>query len=364
MSAILVTGGAGFIGANFVLDWLAPSHADADASAVVNLDALTYAGNLASLDPLAGDPRHRFVHGDINDRALVSKLLREHQVRAIVNFAAESHVDRSILGPDAFVQTNIVGTFNLIEAAREWCASLDASGRSAFRFIQVSTDEVFGALDLSDPPFSETTPYSPRSPYSASKAAADHLVQAAFHTYGLPAIITHCSNNYGPLQFPEKLVPLIIRNARRGERLPVYGDGRQVRDWLHVSDHAGALRTVLAHGRPGETYNIGGSAERENLDVVRLLCARLDARAPRADGLSYASQIAFVTDRPGHDRRYAIDQRKIARELGWAPAVDFEQGLRETVDWYLHNDAWIAGIETGAYRQWLDTNYRSGGRAR
>jgi dTDP-glucose 4,6-dehydratase len=362
MSAILVTGGAGFIGANFVLDWLAPGHAG--ATAVVNLDALTYAGNLASLDPMAGDPRHHFVHGDINDRALVSRLLREHRVTAIVNFAAESHVDRSILGPDAFVQTNIVGTFNLLEAARAWWSSLDGAAKEDFRFIQVSTDEVFGALAPDDPPFSETTPYAPRSPYSASKAAADHLVQAAWHTYGLPSITTHCSNNYGPLQFPEKLVPLMIRNARRGERLPVYGDGRQVRDWLHVSDHASALRAVLARGRPGETYNIGGSAERENLSVVQLLCALLDERVPRADRASYASQISFVADRPGHDRRYAIDQRKIARELGWRPAVDFEQGLRDTVDWYLGNDAWISTIETGAYRQWLDTNYRSGGRAR
>ena len=359
---ILVTGGAGFIGANFVLDWLAPSNPD--ACPVVNLDALTYAGNLASLEPVAHDPRHQFVHGDINDRALVSRLLREHRVRAIVNFAAESHVDRSILGPDAFVQTNIVGTFNLIEAAREWLSTLDATDRAAFRFIQVSTDEVFGALEPDDPPFSETTPFSPRSPYSASKASADHLVQAAWHTYGLPAIITHCSNNYGPMQFPEKLIPLVIANALAGKPLPVYGDGRQVRDWLHVSDHASALRAVLARGRPGETYNIGGSAERENLSVVNLLCRLLDARAPRTDGLSYASQIAFVTDRPGHDRRYAIDQRKIARELGWQPAVDFEQGLHDTVDWYLRNDAWIAGIETGAYRQWLDTNYRSGERAR
>jgi dTDP-glucose 4,6-dehydratase len=360
--AILVTGGAGFIGANFVLDWLAPSRGEADP--VVNLDALTYAGNLASLQPLAGDPRHVFVHGDINDRALVSRLLREHRVRAIVNFAAESHVDRSILGPDAFVQTNIVGTFNLLEAAREYRAGLDAGRQAAFRFLQVSTDEVFGALGPGDPPFSEATPYSPRSPYSASKAAADHLVQAAWHTYGLPVLVTHCSNNYGPLQFPEKLVPLMIRNARRGEPLPVYGDGRQVRDWLHVSDHAAALRVVLERGRPGEAYNIGGSAERENLEVVRLLCALLDARAPRADGRSFSEQVAFVADRPGHDRRYAIDQRRIARELGWSPAVSFEQGLRDTVDWYLRNDEWIAGIETGAYRQWLDTNYRSGGRAR
>jgi len=362
VNTILVTGGAGFIGANFVLDWLAPSNPD--ACPVVNLDALTYAGNLASLEPVAGDPRHRFVHGDINDRALIARLLREHRVRAIVNFAAESHVDRSILGPDAFVQTNIVGTFNLIEATRDWLSTLDATDRAAFRFIQVSTDEVFGALEPDDPPFSETTPFSPRSPYSASKASADHLVQAAWHTYGLPAIITHCSNNYGPLQFPEKLVPLMIRNARRGERLPVYGDGRQVRDWLHVSDHASALRAVLARGRPGETYNIGGSAERENLSVVNLLCSLLDELAPRADGASYAAQIAHVTDRPGHDRRYAIDQRKIAAELGWTPAVAFEQGLRDTVAWYLGNDAWIAGIETGAYRQWLDTNYRSGERAR
>jgi dTDP-glucose 4,6-dehydratase len=357
MTAILVTGGAGFIGANFVLEWLRR-----ESTPVVNLDALTYAGNLASLDSIAGDPRHHFVHGDINDRALVARLLREHDVSAIINFAAESHVDRSIVGPDAFVQTNIVGTFNLIEAARAWVSTLDEARRTAFRFLQVSTDEVFGALEPDDPAFSETTPFSPRSPYSASKAAADHLVQAAWHTYGLPALITHCSNNYGPLQFPEKLIPLMIRNARRGDRLPVYGDGRQVRDWLHVSDHASALRAVLARGKPGETYNIGGQAERENLVLVNTLCRLLDELSPRTDGKPYAEQIAFVTDRPGHDRRYAIDQRRIAAELDWVPAIDFDAGLRDTVRWYLDNDAWINAIETGEYRQWLDRNYTQQGR--
>jgi len=350
--ALLVTGGAGFIGANFVLDWLAR-----EGDPVVTLDALTYAGNLANLATVARDPRHTFVHGDIADRALVARLLREHQVRAIVHFAAESHVDRSIAGPDAFVKTNVLGSFALLEAAREYVGTLPDSARAAFRFLQVSTDEVYGSLGPQDPPFSETTAFDPRSPYSASKAAADHLASAAWHTYGLPVLTTHCSNNYGPFQFPEKLIPLMIRNARRGERLPVYGDGQQVRDWLHVSDHCSALRAVLARAAPGSRYNIGGSSERPNLEVVRTLCALLDELSPRTDGASYAAQIAFVTDRPGHDRRYAIDQRRIAGDLGWQPQVRFEQGLRDTVRWYLEHEDWVRTVESGEYRRWLDLNY-------
>ena len=350
--ALLVTGGAGFIGANFVLEWLAGNHGP-----VVTLDALTYAGNLASLASAADDPRHTFVHGDIADRECVARLLREHRVRAIVHFAAESHVDRSIAGPDAFVKTNVLGSFALLETARAYLGTLAPAEREAFRFLQVSTDEVYGSLGADDPPFSETTAFDPRSPYSASKAAADHLASAAWHTYGLPVLTTHCSNNYGPFQFPEKLIPLMIRNARRGERLPVYGDGQQVRDWLHVSDHCSALRAVLARAQPGARYTIGGSSERRNLDVVRTLCALLDELAPRADGQSYATQIAFVTDRPGHDRRYAIDQRRIASELGWQPQVRFEQGLRDTVRWYLEHEEWVRSVESGEYRRWLDLNY-------
>jgi len=350
--ALLVTGGAGFIGANFVLEWLAGNH-----GSVVTLDALTYAGNLASLASVADDPRHTFVHGDIADRECVARLLREHRVRAIVHFAAESHVDRSIAGPDAFVKTNVLGSFALLETARAYLGTLGQAEREAFRFLQVSTDEVYGSLGPDDPPFSETTAFDPRSPYSASKAAADHLASAAWHTYGLPVLTTHCSNNYGPFQFPEKLIPLMIRNARRGERLPVYGDGQQVRDWLHVSDHCSALRAVLTRAAPGARYTIGGSSERRNLDVVRTLCALLDELAPRAGGQSYATQIAFVTDRPGHDRRYAIDQRRIASDLGWQPQVRFEQGLRDTVCWYLEHEEWVRSVESGEYRRWLDMHY-------
>ena len=346
---ILVTGGAGFIGANFVLDWLADG-----GEPVVNLDKLTYAGNLRSLAPLAGDARHVFVRGDIGDAAAVEALLARHQPRAIVNFAAETHVDRSIRGPAAFVDTNVVGTLAFLECVREWWAGLPNSERSAFRFLHVSTDEVYGSLRADDPPFSETTSYAPNSPYAASKAASDHLVRAYHHTYGLPTLTTNCSNNYGPLQFPEKLIPLMIVNALAGKPLPVYGDGRQVRDWLHVRDHCAAIRAVLAHGRPGETYNIGGDAEQANIDVVRALCRLIAARRPELDceGL-----ITFVTDRPGHDRRYAINAAKIRGELGWRPAHTFESGIRDTVDWYLANDPWLASVQSAEYRRWVDVQY-------
>ena len=346
---ILVTGGAGFIGANFVLDWLADG-----GEPVVNLDKLTYAGNLRSLAPLAGDARHVFVRGDIGDAAAVEALLARHQPRAIVNFAAETHVDRSIRGPAAFVDTNVVGTLAFLECVREWWAGLPNSERSAFRFLHVSTDEVYGSLRADDPPFSETTSYAPNSPYAASKAASDHLVRAYHYTYGLPTLTTNCSNNYGPLQFPEKLIPLMIVNALAGKPLPVYGDGRQVRDWLHVRDHCAAIRAVLAHGRPGETYNIGGDAEQANIDVVRTLCRLIAARRPELDceGL-----ITFVTDRPGHDRRYAINAAKIRGELGWRPAHTFESGIRDTVDWYLANDPWLASVQSAEYRRWVDVQY-------
>ena len=347
---ILVTGGAGFIGANFVLAWRA-----AGDEPVVNLDALTYAGNLASLAPLAGDARHVFVRGDIADRALVDCLLAEHRPRAVVHFAAESHVDRSIHGPAAFVQTNVIGTFTLLEAVRGYWGALEGDAKAAFRFLHVSTDEVYGSLGPGDPPFSETTAYAPNSPYSASKAASDHLVRAYHHTYGLPTLTTNCSNNYGPLQFPEKLVPLMIANALEGKPLPVYGDGRQVRDWLYVADHCEAIGTVLARGRPGETYNIGGSSERANIDVVHALCDTLQRLKPREGG--YRGLIQHVTDRPGHDRRYAIDARKIARELGWKPRETFETGLERTIRWYLDNPMWIAVVKSGAYREWVDLNY-------
>ena len=346
---ILVTGGAGFIGANFVLDWLADG-----GEPVVNLDKLTYAGNLRSLAPLAGDARHVFVRGDIGDAAAVEALLARHQPRAIVNFAAETHVDRSIRGPAAFVDTNVVGTLAFLECVREWWAGLPNSERSAFRFLHVSTDEVYGSLRADDPPFSETTSYAPNSPYAASKAASDHLVRANHHTYGLPTLTTNGSNNYGPLQFPEKLIPLMIVTALAGKPLPVYGDGRQVRDWLHVRDHCAAIRAVLAHGRPGETYNIGGDAEQANIDVVRTLCRLIAARRPELDceGL-----ITFVTDRPGHDRRYAINAAKIRGELGWRPAHTFESGIRDTVDWYLANDPWLASVQSAEYRRWVDVQY-------
>ncbi len=347
---ILVTGGAGFIGANFVLDWL---HGCDEP--VVNLDRLTYAGNPDNLAPLAGDARHVFVHGDICDRALVEDLLVRHRPRAIVHFAAESHVDRSIHGPAEFVRTNVDGTFTLLEAARAYHAALDGTGKAAFRFLHVSTDEVFGSLSPADPPFSEDTPYAPNSPYSASKAASDHLVRAWHHTYGLPVLTGNCSNNYGPLQFPEKLIPLMIANALAGKPLPVYGDGRQVRDWLYVGDHCAALRRVLEAGRPGETYNIGGWNEKANIDVVHTLCALLDELKPT--DRSYKDLIAFVTDRPGHDRRYAIDARKIERELGWRPAETFETGLRKTVQWYLDHQDWVRNVQSGAYQQWISENY-------
>ena len=350
-SPILVTGGAGFIGANFVLDWLAGG-----AAAVVNVDKFTYAGNAENLDSLSNDPAHILVSADICDQAAMERLFAEHRPTAVVHFAAESHVDRSIHGPAAFVETNVVGTFRLLEAARGYWNDLEGAERDAFRFLHVSTDEVYGSLGETDAPFSETTAYEPNSPYSASKAGSDHLVRAYHHTYGLPTLTTNCSNNYGPYQFPEKLVPLMISNAIEGKPLPVYGDGRNVRDWLYVGDHCAAIRRVMADGRPGETYNIGGWNEKTNLEVVRALCAHLDALRPKPSG-SHADQIQYVKDRPGHDRRYAIDASKIERELGWRPAETFETGLAKTVRWYLDHGEWIANIKTGAYRDWIDTHY-------
>jgi dTDP-glucose 4,6-dehydratase len=350
---ILVTGGAGFIGANFVLDWLK----EPNAEGIINLDKLTYAGNLATLASVKNDPRHLFVQGDIGDRALVAKLLKQHQPRAIVNFAAESHVDRSIHGPADFINTNIVGTFNLLECAREYWNELQAAQKTNFRFHHVSTDEVYGSLLPTAPAFTETHPYEPNSPYSASKAASDHLVRAWFHTYGFPVVTTNCSNNYGPYHFPEKLIPLVILNAINLKPLPIYGDGQQVRDWLYVGDHCSAIRTVLAKGRLGETYNIGGWNEKANIDVVKTICQILDELKPRADGQSYATQISFVKDRPGHDRRYAIDARKIERELGWRPAESFATGIQKTVQWYLDNPIWVEGVVSGSYRDWLDKQY-------
>jgi len=349
---ILVTGGAGFIGANFVLDWLA-----ACDEPVVNLDKLTYAGNVHNLDSLQGDARHVFVQGDIGDSALVARLLAEHRPRAIVNFAAESHVDRSIHGPEDFIQTNVVGTFRLLEAARHYWSALPADEKAAFRFLHVSTDEVYGTLAPDAPAFTESHNYEPNSPYSASKAASDHLVRAWHHTYGLPVLTTNCSNNYGPLHFPEKLIPLMIVNALAGKSLPVYGDGMQVRDWLYVRDHCSAIRRVLQAGRLGETYNIGGWNEKANIDIVTTVCGLLDELRPRADGTSYAAQIAYVQDRPGHDRRYAIDARKIERELGWRPAETFETGIRKTVQWYLDHPGWVAQVQSGAYRDWVAKQY-------
>lgn len=343
MATWLVTGGAGFIGGNFVRE------AVARGTGVVNLDALTYAGNLNTLAALQGDPNHVFVHGDIGDRDLVARLLAEHQPDAVLNFAAESHVDRSIDGPAAFVQTNVVGTLGLLESVRDYWKSLPDARRDAFRFLHVSTDEVYGTLGETGK-FTETTAYAPNSPYSASKAASDHLVRAFHHTYGLPTLTTNCSNNYGPYHFPEKLIPLVIAKALAGESLPVYGDGRQVRDWLFVSDHCEAIRTVLAKGRVGETYNVGGNAERENIEVVRAICALLDERRPRADGQSRATQITHVADRPGHDRRYAIDASKLKDELGWEPRHTFEEGIALTVDWYLDNQEWVNGVLDGSYR--------------
>ncbi|MGK5002857.1 dTDP-glucose 4,6-dehydratase [Janthinobacterium sp. LB2P70] len=349
---ILVTGGAGFIGSNFVLDWLAQSN-----EPVINLDKLTYAGNLNNLLAVQNDPRHLFVKGDINDGALLTQLLAQHKPRAIVHFAAESHVDRSIHGPAEFISTNINGTFSLLEAVRAYWQALPEAEHAAFRFLHVSTDEVYGTLGPDDAPFTETTPYAPNSPYSATKAASDHLVRSYHHTYGLPTLTTNCSNNYGSYHFPEKLIPLIIANARAGKSLPIYGDGQQVRDWLYVSDHCTAIRRVLESGRTGETYNIGGWNEKANLDVVHTLCDILDELQPKATGGSYREQISYVADRPGHDRRYAIDARKIERELGWKPAETFDTGIRKTVQWYLDNDAWVRDVQSGAYLTWLEKNY-------
>ena len=349
---ILVTGGAGFIGGNFVLDWLAGSD-----EPVINLDALTYAGNLHTLESLKNDARHIFVHGDIGDAILVPELLKKHRPRAVVNFAAESHVDRSIHGPADFIQTNVLGTFNLLESVRAYWSELPESEKSAFRFLHVSTDEVYGSLEKDDAPFAETHRYEPNSPYSASKAASDHLVRAWHHTYGLPVLTTNCSNNYGPYHFPEKLIPLVILNALAGKSLPIYGDGQQIRDWLYVRDHCSAIRRVLEAGRLGETYNVGGWNEKANLEVVNTICVLLDELQPRADGKSYAEQISFVTDRAGHDRRYAIDARKLERELGWKPAETFESGIRKTVQWYLDNTEWTSNVTTGAYREWTEQQY-------
>lgn len=349
---ILVTGGAGFIGGNFVLDWLAGCD-----EPVVNLDKLTYAGNPDTLSSLQGDARYIFVHGDIGDRVLVGALLAKHRPRAVINFAAESHVDRSIHGPGEFIQTNVVGTFNLLEAVRAYWSVQAAADQAAFRFVHVSTDEVYGTLGPEDPAFTEATPYQPNSPYSASKAASDHLVRAWHHTYGMPVITTNCSNNYGPYHFPEKLIPLCILNAMSGKPLPIYGDGQQIRDWLYVKDHCSAVRRALQAGVPGQTYNIGGRNEKTNLEVVHAICAILDELKPRADGNSYATQITFVQDRPGHDRRYAIDASKIAQELGWQPAETFDSGIRKTVAWFLENTQWIKNVTSGAYRDWLRTHY-------
>ena len=348
----LVTGGAGFIGSNFVLGARAQNTAS-----IINLDHLTYAGNLKNLAAIADDPQHLFVRGDIADRELVGQLLKEQQPQAVVHFAAESHVDRSIYGPQAFIETNIMGTFHLLEAVRQYWEALPEPRREKFRFLHISTDEVYGSLGPADPPFSETTPYAPNSPYAASKAASDHLVRACHHTYGLPTLITNCSNNYGPFQFPEKLIPLMILNALKGEPLPIYGDGMNVRDWLYVTDHCEALRQVLIQGRVGETYNIGGNCEKTNLEVVKTLCAVLDELFPDSPHRPHAELITFVKDRPGHDRRYAIDISKITRELGWRPRESFEGGLTKTVRWYLENPEWVASIQSGEYRKWLELHY-------
>jgi dTDP-glucose 4,6-dehydratase len=349
---ILITGGAGFIGANFVLDWLALND-----EPVINLDKLTYAGNPETLQSLHGDTRHTLVQGDIGDRALVSRLLTEHQPRAVVNFAAESHVDRSIHGPGDFIHTNIVGTYELLEAVRQYWSALEAPEKAAFRFLHVSTDEVYGSLGHGAPAFTEQHHIEPNSPYSASKAASDHLVRAWHHTYGLPVLTTNCSNNYGPYHFPEKLIPLMIVNALAGKNLPVYGDGQQIRDWLYVKDHCSAIRRVLQAGKLGETYNVGGWNEKANIDIVHTVCSLLDELHPRADGKPYKEQITYVTDRPGHDRRYAIDARKLERELGWKPAETFETGIRKTVQWYLDNPDWVAHVQSGAYRDWVQKQY-------
>jgi dTDP-glucose 4,6-dehydratase len=349
---ILVTGGTGFIGSNFILEWMR-----AESDAVVNLDKLTYAGNPANLSSLEGNPRYIFCRGDIGDQQLVADLLARHQPRAVINFAAESHVDRSIHGPREFIETNILGTFNLLECARSYYSALSTAERYTFRFLHVSTDEVYGTLLPEAPPFRESHPYEPNSPYSASKASSDHLVRAYHHTYGLPVLTTNCSNNYGPLHFPEKLIPLVIHRALSGKPLPIYGDGLQVRDWLYVHDHCSAIRCVLSGGRIGQTYNIGGWNEKTNLDVVHIICATLDEFSPRADGKSYREQITFVTDRPGHDRRYAIDAKKIQSELGWYPAETFETGIRKTIRWYLDHQDWVESVTSGDYRSWVDKHY-------
>ena len=349
---ILVTGGAGFIGSNFVLEWF--RH---DDEPVLNVDKLTYAGNARNLAALEGDARHRLVRADIGDREAMRALLADHRPRALLNFAAESHVDRSILGPEDFVQTNVLGTFRLLEEVRAWWSGLDAGIRDDFRFLHVSTDEVYGSLSTDEPAFTERTAYAPNSPYSASKAASDHLVRAYFHTYGLPVLTTNCSNNYGPFQFPEKLIPLMIENAIAGKPLPVYGDGLNVRDWLYVIDHCSAIRRVLADGRPGEVYNVGGNSERTNLAVVEALCAILDELSPGSPVRPHRELLTFVKDRPGHDRRYAVDTARIEAELGWRPAVDFETGLAETVRWYLANREWVASVASGEYREWMRRNY-------
>jgi len=351
---LLITGAAGFIGSNFVLDWLAQSN-----EMVINLDKLTYAGNLETLASLRDDARHSFVQGDIGDSALVAALLATHRPRAVLNFAAESHVDRSIHSPEDFIQTNITGTFRLLEAVRAYWGALPDTDKAAFRFLHVSTDEVYGSLGKNDPAFTEAHRYEPNSPYSASKAASDHLVRAYHHTYGLPVLTTNCSNNYGPCHFPEKLIPLMIVNALAGKALPVYGDGMQVRDWLYVKDHCSAIRRVLEAGRPGEVYNVGGWNEKPNIEIVQTVCALLDELRPRPDGARYSAQISYVKDRPGHDRRYAIDASKIERELGWKPAETFESGIRKTVQWYLANPDWVAHVQSGAYREWVSTQYAS-----
>jgi dTDP-glucose 4,6-dehydratase len=353
MKKILVTGGAGFIGSNFVLGWRAIT-----GQAVVNVDALTYAGNLENLSSLEADPHHIFVKADIADSERMSSLLAQHQPSAVIHFAAESHVDRSIHGPEAFIQTNIVGTFRLLEAVRSYWSGLAPEHKSAFRYLHVSTDEVYGSLAAGAPAFTESHTYEPNSPYSASKAASDHLVRAYHHTYGLPTLTTNCSNNYGPYHFPEKLIPLMIVNALAGKNLPVYGDGMQIRDWLYVKDHCSAIRRVLEAGRPGQVYNIGGWNEKPNIEIVKTICALLDELRPRADGKSYSSQITYVQDRPGHDRRYAIDASKIHNELGWKPAETFDSGIRKTVQWYLDNPNWVANVQSGSYRDWLQKQYK------
>jgi dTDP-glucose 4,6-dehydratase len=349
---ILVTGGAGFIGSNFILQWLAN-----ETPGIVNLDKLTYAGNLANLASVSSNPRYRFVHGDICDRDLVSELLIRYRPCAVVHFAAESHVDRSIHGPDDFIRTNVHGSFSLLEEVRAYWTGLEEENQSSFRFVQVSTDEVYGSLSPSDPPFSETTRYAPNSPYSASKAASDHFARAYFHTYGVPALTTNCSNNYGPFQFPEKLIPLVIHHATTGKPIPVYGDGQNVRDWLFVGDHCAAIRAVLARGRVGETYNVGGRNEIKNLDIVNTICALLDEFRPDDPGVPHKKLIKFVPDRPGHDRRYAMDTKKIEAELGWHPVETFQSGIRKTIQWYLENQAWVESVTSGSYRQWMAKQY-------